>query len=218
MNLENYDIQRISSRNHKIKFKNKIYNIQKSNSAIFFDRDGVLIEDMHYIADPKDVKILSGVKNLLKKSKNEGYLNIVISNQSGISRGLLNWNDYLKVTSKMIKLLGKESHIDAIYANSNSPNEIFFEGSWRKPSPNMILEAVKEFNIDLKKSFLVGDRFSDLLSAKNAGLEKFVHVLTGHGEKERESVLNNFRKDYESNKLLVLDNLSGLELNLIFEN
>ena len=218
MNLEDYDIERISSQNHKIKFKNKIYNIQRSNSAIFFDRDGVLIDDMHYISDPKDVKILPGVKNLLKKSKDEGYLNIVISNQSGISRGLLNWNDYLKVTSKMIKLLGKESHIDAIYANSNSPNEIFFEGSWRKPSPNMILEAVKEFNIDLKKSFLVGDRFSDLLSAKNAGLEKFVHVLTGHGEKERESILNNFRNDYESNKLLVLDNLSGLELNLIFDN
>ncbi len=218
MTLKNYDIQRISSQNHKIKFKNKIYNVQRRNSAIFFDRDGVLIDDMHYISDPKDVKILSGVKELLKKSKNEGYLNIVISNQSGISRGLLNWNDYLKVNSQMIKLLGNESYIDAIYANSNSPNEIFSEDSWRKPSPNMILEAVSEFNIDLEKSFLIGDRFSDLLSAKNAGLRKFVHVLTGHGEKEREIILTNFREDYESNKLIVLDNLSGLELNLIFEN
>ena len=108
MKKKKYQSNRLTLHNHKIKLCNNISNKKIKNSAIFFDRDGVLIDDMNYISNPLDVKILPGVKELLKISNMAGWLNIVITNQSGISRGLLDWEDYEKVTEKMIKLLGDE--------------------------------------------------------------------------------------------------------------
>lgn len=212
MNTKNYEFQRLSLYNHKIKCVENIYNKKIKKSAIFFDRDGVLIDDVHYISNPLDVKILSGARDLLKISNKAGWLNIVITNQSGISKGLLNWNDYEKITNQMISLLGDECQIDAIYANSAPSNKQFLRNNWRKPSPNMIFEAVNDFNINLNNSFLIGDRLTDLLSAKNAGLKKFIHVLTGHGKKERNEILNVFKESYENNELLIIDDLYNLKL------
>ena len=81
----------------------------------------------------------------LNKLKNP----IVITNQSGIHRGLLSWQEYEAVTYKMLDLLENNAHISAIYANACSPNS---EDSWRKPNTGMINEAAKDFNIDIKKS------------------------------------------------------------------
>ena len=218
MKKKKYQSNRLTLHNHKIKLCNNISNKKIKNSAIFFDRDGVLIDDMNYISNPLDVKILPGVKELLKISNMAGWLNIVITNQSGISRGLLDWEDYEKVTEKMIELLGDECQIDAIYANSTPPNKKFFKNNWRKPSPNMIFEAVDDYNINLKDSFLIGDRLTDLLAGKNAGLKNFIHLLTGHGKKERNIVLNAFRESFENNELLIINNLSELKLQKYSEN
>ncbi len=217
MTPKNYKFQRISSHHHKTKCIEKISNKQIKKSAIFFDRDGVIIDDMHYISNPCDVKILSGVRQLLEISHAAGWLNIVITNQSGISKGFFDWNDYEKITAQMIRLLGNKFQIDAIYANSTSPNENFLKNNWRKPSPYMIFEAANEFNINLNNSFLIGDRLTDLLSAKNAGLKKFVHVLTGHGKKERDMILNVLKESYKNNELFILDNLSDLESVKLFD-
>ena len=101
-----YQFQRLSLYNHKIKCVENISNKKIKKSAIFFDRDGVIIDDVHYISNPLDVKILSGVRDLLKKSHKAGWLNIVLTNQSGISKGFLDWDDYEKITQQMINLLG----------------------------------------------------------------------------------------------------------------
>ena len=212
MNSKNYQSKRLSLHNHKIKYIEDTFNKKNKNSAIFFDRDGVLIDDVHYISNPLDVKILPGVKDLLKISNKAGWLNIVITNQSGISKGLLNWDDYEKITFQMINLLGDECRIDAIYANSTPPNEQFSKNNWRKPSPNMIFEAANDYNIDFDNSFLIGDRLTDLLSAKNAGLKKLIHVLSGHGEKERINILKVFAESYKNNELLIVNNLADLKL------
>ena len=87
-----------------------------------------------------------------------GWINIVITNQSGIFRGYFNWTDYENVTMKMIDLIGTPSSIKAIYANGSAPNSVLSTDSWRKPSPNMILNAAFEFNVDIENSILIGDR------------------------------------------------------------
>jgi len=177
----------ISSKEIKI---NKI-EIKKRVPALFLDRDGVIIEDMNYIRDPKKVKILKGACDLIANFKDIGWKIILVSNQSGISRGFFSWNDYEKVNLEMIKLLGNNKP-DAIYANGNGPDN--FVNSWRKPSPEMLFEATKDLNIILQESIIIGDRLTDLMAGNKAGLKYLIHVLTGHGKKEINKVKEYFGK------------------------
>jgi len=155
-------------------------------SAIFLDRDGVLIEDKHYLCNPDDVQLCAGAKKLLEQAKNNHWPVVVVTNQSGIARGLFDWNEYESVTQRLLQILGTEILISAIYANGYGPNAPV--NSWRKPSPGMLLAATKDLNIDLSRSILVGDRLTDLQAGASAGLPFLIHVLTGHGKKEREAV------------------------------
>ena len=154
--------------------------------ALFLDRDGVLIEDKHYLCNPDHVQLCAGVLNLLEQAKNNQWPVVVITNQSGIARGLFDWNDYESVTQCLLQLLGPEAPISAIYANGYGPNAPV--NSWRKPSPGMLLAAAKDLNIDLSRSILVGDRLTDLQAGASAGLAFLIHVLTGHGKEERAAV------------------------------
>jgi D-glycero-D-manno-heptose 1,7-bisphosphate phosphatase len=175
--------------------------------AIFLDRDGVLIEDKHYICNPDDVKLCHGAKKLLEQAKNNQWPVVVITNQSGIARGLFDWDDYESVTQRLLQLLGPENLISAIYANGNGPNAPF--SSWRKPSPGMLLAAAKDLNIDLSRSILVGDRLTDLQAGASAGLPLLIHVLTGHGKEERAAV-KSWGKQYQ-----LLTNSPPFKLTLI---
>ena len=154
--------------------------------ALFLDRDGVLIEDKHYLCNPDDVQLCAGAKKLLEQAKNNQWPAVVVTNQSGIARGLFDWNDYESVTQRLLQILGTEILISAIYANGHGPNAPL--NSWRKPSPGMFLAAAKDLNIDLSRSIVVGDRLTDLKAGASAGLPFLIHVLTGHGKKEREAV------------------------------
>ena len=185
--------RKISNQKHLtiIKKDNKVVNSKKL-PALFFDRDGVIIKDKHYISKPQDVEISEGIKKLLNISKNSGWLNIVITNQSGISKGFFNWKDYEKVTNEIFLKINDLSLIDGIYANGEAPNKETQIDSWRKPNPNMILKAAEDFNIDIDNSIIIGDRLSDLEAGKRAGIKKFVHVLTGHGYKERDEIIKKF--------------------------
>ena len=179
--------------NHKTLFQknsNINHNLKSNNAALFLDRDGVLIKDCHYIKKSIDVKILKGVRTLLKNAKGFGLKIVVITNQSGISKGIFNWKDYEQINKKMINLLGDEVFIDAIYANgcasdSSIPN-------WRKPNPMMLYEAQKDLKIQVNESIIVGDRLSDLMAGYNAGVKLLVHVLTGHGKVERDKIIKFF--------------------------
>jgi len=157
----------------------------KPSPALFLDRDGVLIEDKHYLKSSSDVKLISGVKDFIDKVYQKGWPIVVITNQSGIARGYFNWDDYERVTDKLMELLDPSSSLSlsAIYANGHGPNAP--NNSWRKPNPGMLQAAAKDLHLDLKSSFLIGDRLSDLEAGANAGLRRFAHVFTGHGEKER---------------------------------
>ena len=154
--------------------------------ALFLDRDGVVIEDRNYLSDPKGVKLCGGAKELIKTFRENGYGIFIITNQSGIARGLFNWDNYNSVTEEMLRQLGAESMPDAIYANGYGPDQ--HQQSWRKPNPGMILELENDYKIDLDKSILIGDRLSDLEAGEKAGIKDLIHVSTGHGRKERPKV------------------------------
>lgn len=155
--------------------------------AFFLDRDGVLIEEKHFLSDSQDVHLENGVLEFLHYLYELQIPVIIITNQSGISRGFFNWHDYEKITARIINLIGKKNPIIGIFANGLGPNSPIL--GWRKPSPEMINFAANMLKIDLVNSFLIGDRLSDVEAGFNAGIRNLIHLETGHGIKERKMVL-----------------------------
>ena len=178
----------MKSENKKDIYKANNYTFKP---CLFLDRDGVIIEDCHYIKDPEKVKLCPGIIQLIEIANKLEWYVVVITNQSGIHRGLISWDQYRTINSKMIKLLGKNALISAIYANGSNPKSGI--NSWRKPSPLMLLDAAETLNINLKESIIIGDRLSDLVAGKQAGLRKLCHVFTGHGESELQNIIQEFK-------------------------
>jgi D-glycero-D-manno-heptose 1,7-bisphosphate phosphatase len=174
----------------------------KKNKVCFLDRDGVLIKEVNYLSSPDQVHIFPETINALKLLKKNNYKIIVITNQAGVARGYFSEEDIIKVHAEINKqLAGYNLYIDAYYYCPHHPKGTVegynIECDCRKPNPNMILQAVEDFNIDLEESFLVGDKVSDLLAAKNAGCRAAL-VKTGHGHEHIDkanslnfSILNN---------------------------
>jgi len=158
----------------------------RSTPALFLDRDGVLIEDKHHLCRPQDVDLCPGAQALLQRAHISGWPVVLITNQSGIARGLFDWQAYDQVTDRLLELLGPDAPIAAIYANGHGSDAP--ASSWRKPSPAMLLAAGEDLNLDLSCSLLIGDRLSDLQAGAAAGLAWLGHVLSGHGQRERPEV------------------------------
>lgn len=200
---------------HHINFfyNNKIFlpKDNKSRPALFLDRDGVIIKEKHFISKASDVQLEEGIKDLIDLANMLNLPIVIITNQSGIARGLLKWDDYFKVTEKMINLINKDNSLIAIYANGLETTSPDF--SWRKPSPSMLFNAANYLKLDLSKSFLIGDRLSDLIAGLNAGLLNLYHVRTGHGNYEREEVKKFFKNHNQTDlvKIKLIDKL-GEEL------
>ena len=175
----------------RVFFKENIKN-KNGKPALYLDRDGVIIEDLNFIRDPKDVYLCDGIKPILKTAFEYNWHIVIITNQSGISRNFFTWKDFDAVNQRMIELLGLPSLISGIYANGYKDfNNL---QNWRKPLPGMISVSAKELKINLSKSILIGDRFSDLKAGANAGISKLVHVLTGHGKNERQLIHKSINK------------------------
>ena len=142
--------------------------------AIFIDRDGTIMEDCVYCSDPKNVKIFPGVPEALRRLKSNGFKLIIITNQSGIGRGLITLEQYRAVEADVLRQLG-DGLIDATYFCPDVPGQ---HSTCRKPAPGMIIEATREHQIDLSRSFLVGDKKIDVECAHNAGV-RAIQVRTG---------------------------------------
>jgi D-glycero-D-manno-heptose 1,7-bisphosphate phosphatase len=148
------------------------------NKCVFFDRDGVLNKDKGYISKVNDIEIFSKVGKAIHECNKNKYLVIIITNQSGIGRGLIS----LKQLNQIHSYIKKE-----IKKNKAIINDIFFcpyhpsagKGKYkrnsydRKPNPGMLFKAIKKWKIDPKKSFMIGDKVSDRTAAKAAGLKFF---------------------------------------------
>ncbi|MDD3001251.1 MAG: HAD family hydrolase [Candidatus Riflebacteria bacterium] len=143
--------------------------------AIFLDRDGTLNPDPGYISDPKDFELFADVGKALSKLQKAGYLLILVTNQSGISRGLISLPQLEAVHDKLERLLQQDGvKLDAIYYCPHHPDHPY-EGithcNCRKPEPGLILKAISDFDIDPASSYMIGDRSSDIKIALKSSVK-----------------------------------------------
>lgn len=150
--------------------------------ALFLDRDGTLIVEKHYLRTPEGVELVPGVSDALRLAKEHGFLLVVVTNQAGIGRGIYTLEDYLAVEARVNELFEADGIVmDGTYYCPHHPDH----GCWcRKPAPGMLEQAVAELGIDIANSVMIGDRETDILAGKNAGVGRTVLVKTGHGENE----------------------------------
>ena len=137
--------------------------------AVFLDRDNTLIEDPGFIDRPEQVKLLPGAAEALHRMRAGGYKIVIVSNQSGVARGLFDESQLARVHERLRELLADEGvAVDAIYAcpylegDEAVVEEYRRDSDWRKPKPGMLLEAARECDIDLSRSWMIGDRASDV--------------------------------------------------------
>ncbi len=154
--------------------------------ALFLDRDGVIVEEVNYLSDPKDARLVPGAADVIAAANRRGVPVILVTNQSGIGRGYYGWDSFAAVQRTILALLARASAtVDAVYACPHHADGIapyrHPDHPARKPNPGMILRAAAGLRLDLSRSWMVGDRANDLDAAKRAGLAGGVHVLTGHG-------------------------------------
>jgi D-glycero-D-manno-heptose 1,7-bisphosphate phosphatase len=155
---------------------------------LFLDRDGTLIENIDYLADPDRVHVYPGATTMLRAFRDAGFALAMVTNQSGIGRGLLTWDQYDAVAARVRDTLATDGVVlDVEVCCGHGPVEGQTCG-WRKPAPGMFLEAIRELAIPTAGSLVVGDRFSDLEAGAAAGLSCFAHVATGHGATDRPEV------------------------------
>src|SRR6266478_3934770 len=142
--------------------------------AVFFDRDGTIMEDADYCSDPKQVQIFPGVAESLRRLKSNGFKLIIITNQSGIGRGFFTTEQYRAVEAEVLRQLG-DGLIDATYFCPDVPGA---PSKCRKPAPGMILQAARDHDVDLARSFFIGDKEIDVECGHSAGVPT-IRVRTG---------------------------------------
>ena len=158
--------------------------------ACFLDRDGVLIEEEDYLCDPARVRLCSGAVEAIKLAHSVGRKVFLISNQAGLAKGKFKMEDLKAVHAKVEELLAEQGvALDGFYycphhAKGIVP-EYTRECSCRKPGPGMILKAAEEHDLDVKNSFMIGDRLTDLEAGVNAGCSAVALVRTGYGETQK---------------------------------
>lgn len=150
--------------------------------SLFLDRDGTVIENVPYLNDPAQVALVPGVRETIAAFRNSGYAVIVITNQSGVARGLVSPEQYRAVEAAVIEALGP-GLVDATYACP-----FLAQHPWRKPEPGMLLAAARDFGLHLAGSVMVGDTLADMKAGAAAGVGMLTHVGTGHGGDERAAV------------------------------
>lgn len=164
---EDFKAGRVQSKN--------LFNKQK---AIFLDRDGTINKYVGFLREIEQFELLPNTSEAIKKINNSGYLAIVVTNQPVVARGEVTFEQLDQIHNKMETLLGKDgAYLDGIYFCPHHPHkgfegeipELKVECECRKPKPGMLLQAAKDFNIDLSKSWMIGDSDNDILAGENAG-------------------------------------------------
>lgn len=148
--------------------------------AVFCDRDGTLNEDADgYISAPERLVLFPGVTGALRDLAQAGYALVVVSNQSGVGRGIMSLRDLERVNERFVELLEADGvRLDGLYFCPHAPEE---GCECRKPRPGMLQRAARELGIDLARSWMVGDKVDDVLAGRAAGC-RAVLIRAGAGE------------------------------------
>ena len=161
-------------------------------AALFLDRDGVVVEDTHYLGTAERTRLIGGAAAAIGQCNRLNIPVVIVTNQSGIARGFYDWNGFHEVQAALMAALETEgARIDAAlacaYHRDGQPPYRHDDHFWRKPNPGMIIEAGRRLDIALSHSFVVGDRADDIASGRAAGLAGGVLVLTGQGKNQIEA-------------------------------
>lgn len=165
-------------------------NLSNPQKCVFLDRDGTLNKYVGFLRDINDLELLPGVAEAIRKINESGYLAIIVTNQPVIARGEVTVSQLQEIHNKLETLLGQEgAYVDAIYYCPHHPHkgyegeisELKFDCECRKPKPGMLLQAAKDFNIDLSASYMVGDGENDIQCGINAGCTS-VQITDGEFE------------------------------------
>jgi D-glycero-D-manno-heptose 1,7-bisphosphate phosphatase len=168
--------------------------------AVFVDRDGTIMQDADYCSDPQQVRIFPRVVEALRLLKSKGFKLIIVTNQSGIGRGFFTIEQYRAVEAEVLRQLG-DGLIDATYFCPDVPGQ---RSSCRKPAPGMIVEATREHQIDLARSFLIGDKEIDAECGRNAGV-RTIRVRTGFDRETSGSMADWVAEDLLAATQIILD-------------
>ena len=153
--------------------------LPRMNRAVFLDRDGTLIAEKNYLHEPEQVEIFPGTGKVLKRLSDAGFLLIIVSNQSGVGRGYFTMDDVNRVNIHLVRELARDGvHMDKIYVAPEAPDQ---PSRGRKPSPQFLFDAREEFELDLSRSYVIGDKLIDLQAGWNAGVRRCLLVRTGYG-------------------------------------
>lgn len=153
-------------------------NLSNKQKAIFLDRDGTINKYVGFLRKIDEMELLPGVPEAIKEINKSGYLAIVVTNQPVIARGEVSFSELENIHNKMETLLGKEgAYIEGIYFCPHHPHkgyegevvELKIDCNCRKPKPGLLLKAAEDFNIDLEKSYMIGDSDSDVQAGEAAG-------------------------------------------------
>jgi D-glycero-D-manno-heptose 1,7-bisphosphate phosphatase len=146
--------------------------------AFFLDRDGVINVDHGYVFRIEDFEFIKSVFPVLRLLAEKGYKLVVVTNQSGIGRGYYTEDDFRKLNEWMIQKFAEQNvEIEAVYSCPHAPEE---KCLCRKPEPGMFLQAIREYDIDPSRSWMLGDKDTDMAAAENAGIPN--RVLMGGAE------------------------------------
>lgn len=159
---------------------------------VFLDRDGTVIVERNYLASVDGLELLPGALEGLRELQQAGYGLVIITNQSGIGRGFLTPGTLAAIHTELNRQLAEGGiTLDAIYFCPHTPAD---QCDCRKPKPKLVLEAARDLDIDLARSFMIGDKPADIDLANNAGLRAIL-VRTGYGREYESSVAADFVAD-----------------------
>lgn len=169
--------------------------------AVFLDRDGVLIEERNYLHRVEDVAFIPGALPALRRLQDAGFLLFIVTNQSGVGRGYFTLEDVEKVHAHILAECARHGvQFRKIYVAPEAPDQ---PSRGRKPSPQFLFDAREAFGVDLARSYMIGDKLSDLECGWNAGVAGAILVRTGYGaEHER-------RLGQQRHRAVVVDDLAA---------
>jgi D-glycero-D-manno-heptose 1,7-bisphosphate phosphatase len=165
---------------------------QQPRPALFLDRDGVIVEEVDYLHRLSDVVLIPGAAETIAAAKRLGVPVVIVTNQAGIGRGYYGWMDFMSVQEAILAELSRSgAAVDGVFACPYHPHGVapyaHPDHPARKPQPGMLLRAAEMMGIDLRRSWIVGDKSSDLMAGRAAGLRGGLLVLTGYGSAHREA-------------------------------
>ena len=180
-------------------------NLKNKQKAVFLDRDGTINKYVGFLRNIDEFELMDGVTDAIKKVNASGYLAIVVTNQPVIARGEVSFEELEEIHNKMETLLGKEgAYLDAIYFCPHHPHkgyegerpELKFDCDCRKPKPGMLLNAARDFNIELSQSWMIGDGENDIRAGQNAGCQTAFIGNESYGQTVTVSSLKDFVEQY----------------------